>query len=250
VRASNDRLSHSWREDALGVLARRRTEQCSFNLLSCTASPRPSGRCDPARSAHQGRGRVRSSVYECASGSELVPAEGAVLVFPGRNDVTKSAVGELAASSVGEPSGDVVLGSVCSLAVTTYRRPVLTSNDETLAGTSMPKRGARFPKSRWSTTRRAVDLLVIGGGVGLRPDVDVRRSMPRPLRSDFEGMSDSWGLQWPLTACQRDRGLWSRAAAGDRQVMRACNNRLSHSWRGDAWGVLTRRGTKDVHSIC
>ena len=52
--------------------------------LRCAASPRPSGRCDPARSAHRRRGRVCSSVHECACD--------------------------------GEPSGAVLLGSVCSLA--------------------------------------------------------------------------------------------------------------------------------------
>jgi hypothetical protein len=41
-----------------------------------------------------------------------------------------------------------------------------------------------------------------------------------------------------------------RLALSEYQVMRASNNRLSHSWCGDAWGVLTRRGTNHVHSIC
>lgn len=64
---------------------------------------------------------------------------------------------------------------------------------------------------------RAVHLLVIGGGVGLRPDVDVRGSTPRPLRSNFEGI---WGLVGSAMATRRIRArprTRSSAAADDPQ---------------------------------
>ena len=82
----------------------------------CAASPRLSGHCDAERSAHRRRGRVWSSVDECACGSEFVTTEGAVLVFPGRDDVSKSAAGKLAERGDGEPGRDVLLVKVCSLA--------------------------------------------------------------------------------------------------------------------------------------